>query len=318
MVTRRMPGPDDASPDPQGKFAASEGSIARAIALIILSTVFFAVMHALVRHITQQIHPFEVAFFRNLFGLLVVVPFVVRYGFGILRTERLPLHSLRAVLNAAGMLLFFYGLSAAPLATVTALSFTAPIFVTVLAVLFLGEVVRIKRWTAIILGFTGALVVLRPTQATVGPGELATLASSMVWAGALLVIKILGRTEKSVTIITYMSLLMMPISLVAASFFWTWPTLEQLGVLIAIGILGSLGQLLMTQALKEGDASVVMPFDFFKLIWATLLGYLFFAEIPDLFTWIGGAMIFGSAVYIARRERSLGTKPAAPVPDTHG
>jgi drug/metabolite transporter (DMT)-like permease len=140
----------------------------------------------------------------------------------------------------------------------------------------------------------------------------------MVWAGALLVIKILGRTEKSVTIITYMSLLMMPISLVAASFFWTWPTLQQLGVLIAIGVLGSLGQLLMTQALKEGDASVVMPFDFFKLIWATLLGYLIFAEVPDLFTWIGGAMIFGSAVYIARRERSLGTKPAAPVPDTHG
>lgn len=290
----------------------------RAIGLMVLSTLLFTVMHALVRDITDSIHPFEVAFFRNLFGLLVVVPFVLREGLAVLRTERLPLHGVRAVLNAAGMLLFFFGLSAAPLATVTALSFTAPIFLTVLAMLFLGESVRLRRWSAILLGFAGAVVVLRPTGASVGPGEIATLCSSVVWAGALLVIKILGRTERSVTIITYMSLLMMPITLVAALFHWTWPTAHELAVLVGIGILGSAGQLVMTQALKEAEASVVMPFDFFKLIWAALIGYLLFAEVPDLWTWVGGAMIFGSAVYIARRERRLGGSPTGPAPGSHG
>jgi drug/metabolite transporter (DMT)-like permease len=318
MSERDADRPPASAPAPDASGRAAPGSMVRAVGLMLLATVLFTLMHVLVRHVTQAVHPFEVAFFRNLFGLIVVVPFVVRQGFVILKTEKLPLHGLRAVLNAAGMLLFFYGLSAAPLATVTALSFTAPIFVTVLAVLFLGEVVRIKRWTAIILGFAGAVVVLRPTEAAVGPGEIATLVSSLVWAGALLTIKILGRTERSVTIITYMSLLMMPITLAAAAFVWTWPTPTQLAILVMIGVLGSLAQLLMTQALKEGEASVVMPLDFFKLIWATLLGFLIFGEVPDIFTWIGGAMIFGSAVYIARRERRLGSPPARPGPDGTG
>ena len=274
----------------------------RGIGLMLLSTICYSLLHALIREMSNELHPFELAFFRNLFGLLVVLPWFIRYGFAPLRTARFGLHAVRAGLNVIAVLSYFYALSIVPLAEATALSFTAPIFTTVLAIFFFREFVGVRRWIAILIGFTGAFVVLRPGIESVTVGQLLVLTYALFFAFALIVTKILGQTESSVTIITYVSLLMVPISAIPAVLVWQTPSLVQIGVMLIMGILGTSAQLLMTQALKEGETHVVMPFDFTKMIWAVLLGLLVFQEIPGIYTWLGVGMIFSSAFYIGYRE----------------
>jgi len=269
---------------------------------MLLSTICYSLLHALIRGMSNELHPFELAFFRNLFGLLVVLPWFIRYGLAPLRTSRFGLHAVRAGLNVIAVLSYFYALSLVPLADATALSFTAPIITTVLAIFFFREFVGIRRWIAILVGFTGAFVVLRPGVESVTVGQLLVLTYALFFAIALIVTKILGQTESSVTIITYVSLLMVPISAIPAVLVWQTPSLVQIGVMLIMGILGTSAQLLMTQALKEGETHVVMPFDFTKMIWAVLLGLLVFQEIPGIYTWLGVGMIFSSAFYIGYRE----------------
>ena len=277
----------------------------RGIGLMVASTLLISMMHLSIRHVAAGgVHPFEIAFFRSLFALVVVLPWFVRHGLAPLRTQHIGLHALRAVFNVGAMLAFFYALSIAPLSQVTALGFTAPIFATALAALLLGEVVRLRRWTAIAVGFAGVLVIVRPGVAEIGPGQLLTLGSSLSWACALLVIKTLSRTDSSVTIISYMALLMMPLILVPAVFVWEWPDAGQLFWLVLIGILGGAGQLCMTELLRLADTATVMPIDFCKLLWVSALAFVAFGEIPDVFTWIGGSIIFASTLYITYRERA--------------
>lgn len=296
-------------PRASGRSAAGSG-VVRPIVLMAIAAFFFATMHALIRKVSAGLHPFEIAFFRSLFGLLFVAPWFVRFGLAPLRTARFGTHVLRTGFNVVAMLSFFYALSITPLAEVTALGFTAPIFATVLAALVLGEVVRFPRWAAVVVGFLGTLLILRPGFADVGLGQLLVLLSSAVWACALMIIKSLSRTESSVTIITYMALLLAPAALVPALFVWVWPTAEQLAWLALIGLIGGGAQYLMTEALAGADASVVMPVDFTKLIWVALIAYLAFGEVPDLFTWLGGVIIFSSTLYIAYREQHAGeTQP---------
>ena len=279
----------------------------RGITLMFVSTFFFAAMHAVILLLTEALHPFQVAFFRNLFGLIFVIPWFIRFGLEPLRTRHLKLHAYRSLVNVVAMFSFFYAISITPLAEVTALGFAAPIFTTVLAALFLGEVVRLRRWTAVIVGFIGTLIILRPGFDEIGFGQLLVLNSTVFWAVALLLIKTIGRHDSSITIITYMSLLQLPLSLIPALFVWTWPTWDLLPWLLAIGILGGGAQWLMTESLRVADTSVVMPLDFCKLPWTALLAYLAFTQVPDIFTLIGGVVIFGSSLYIAYRERKVTT-----------
>jgi drug/metabolite transporter (DMT)-like permease len=280
----------------------------RGIAWMALSTVAFSTMHAMVRDVTQTLHPFEVAFFRQFLGVFVLAPWFIRYGLAPLRTRRIGLHTARAAVNVVAMFAFYYALSIVPLAQVSALGFSVPIFTAILAMLFLGERVRLRRWAAILFGFAGVFVALAPDlreTGTVTLGSLLVVLSSFAWAIALIFIKVLGRTDSTITITTYMVLLMTPMSLPPALAVWEWPTLEMLGMLLLIGILGTIGQLTVVQALREGETHVVMPIDFTKLIWAAMLGFLWFHEIPTAYTWLGGAMIFASTMYIALREHQL-------------
>ena len=285
------------------------------VLMMAIAAVAFSVMHAGIRHVSAEMHPFEIAFFRVVFGFVALAPIFVRDGWAPLHTTKIRLFAIRGGLNAAAMLMFFYSLAITPLATVAALGFTAPLFATLLAMLFLGEVVRLRRWTAIILGFVGAMVILRPGVIEVGLGPLLVLGSSVVWAVALMIIKVLTRTESSVTITAYASIFLAPVCLVAAIPFWVWPSLEQLIWLAAIGAIGTVAQTAMNQSFKLADASAVLPVDFSKLLWAAAIGYVAFGEVPDLWTWIGGAMIFASATYIGIRESRLkkqGRLPAGP------
>jgi drug/metabolite transporter (DMT)-like permease len=289
--------------------APADGAL-RGVLYMLASTLLFSLMHASVRHVSGHLHAFQIAFFRNLFGTLVLLPWLLRFGLEPFRTGRFGLHMLRVAFNLVAMMCFFYALTIAPLAQVTALSFTAPIFATLLAIPILGETVRLRRWAAILLGFAGTLIILRPGVAEIGLGPLVTLVSSLAWACALMTIKTLGRTEQSITIIAYMTFLMTPLSLIPALFVWQWPSGEELLWLVWIGVIGTLGQWLMTESLRQADTAVVMPFDFFKLVWVSLIAYLAFREVPDLSTWLGGAVIFASTFYIAYREQQLAKVPA--------
>jgi len=286
----------------------SEKTVLNGIGLMIIATMLFSVMHASIKFMSASMHPFEIAFFRNLFGLLVIAPWFIKYGLKPLKTKRLKLHMARSFFNCIAMLSFFYSLSIAPLADVASLAFTAPLFASILAVIFLKEIVGIKRIIAIILGFIGALIIIDPVYSSINNGHILVLLSASVWSVSLIIIKVLGRTESSVTITSYMVIIMIPLSAIAAFFYWETPTLIDLFYLMIIGVCGTGAQMLLAQALRQGDTSIIMPFDFLKLIWAVGIGYLFFFEIPSVNTWVGSIIIFLSTLYIAYREKVLSKK----------
>lgn len=272
---------------------------------MLTTAVLIVTMHTLIRHLATEMHPFEIGFFRTAFGAPVVCVLLWKYGLGILRTDQIKVHGIRSVGHVVAMMMFFTGLAVTPLATANALAFTAPLFAAVLAVLFLGEVFRWRRWAALLFGFAGTLVIIRPGIVEVDTGPILIIAASAIWGVILVIIKSLSGRDATPTIVTYMVIFMTPMSLIPALFVWIWPTWEQLGILLILGVMGTVGHLTLTQALRVGEAAVVMPMDFFKLIWAAVLGFLIFAELPDVYTWLGGIMIFVSATYIALRERAV-------------
>jgi len=281
------------------------GNVLRGALLMAAAAVCYAILHGSVRYVSAEIHPFEVTFFRNLFGFFVLLPWFVMHGLQPLRTQHFGLHVLRATSNVVAMLMFFLALSMTPLAQVQALGFTAPLFTTVLAIFILGERVRLRRWTALMAGFVGAVIIVRPGVQPMDTGSLLTIASAAVWGFTLIIIKVLSRTDSAVTITAYMVLLMSPLSLVPALFYWTWPDPAAWFWLVVCGISGTAAQLLMAQSFRVADATVVLPFDFTKIVWGALIGYLVFGEVVDAWTWIGAAVIFAGVTYITYRERKL-------------
>lgn len=289
------------------------------IALIVGSSIGFSLMHALIRYISREIDPIQIAFFRNFFGLIIFLPIIAKSGLEIFKTSNLKLHCIRAVLNIAAMLAFFTALSMTEVAKATALGFTAPIYTAILSVLFLGERFRMRRWGAIGIGFIGMLIILRPGLIEIDLGAMLVLASALLWGIVMIVIKFLGRTESSLTITAYMNVSLALLSFVPALFVWSDPSLEMWILLVIVGLVGTAAQLGLAEALKRADATFVLPFEFLRLIWAAIFGFWLFAEFPDFFTWIGGAVIFSSSIYLAYRERQkTGTTDGMPSIDTRG
>ena len=274
----------------------------RGMGLAVLSTIVFASGWGVVRHLSADLHPFQIAFFAGFFGLLTLLPWVLRYGLHHLRTDKFGLYVVRGVFSVGGTLTIFYALSVTPIATVTALNFTMPIFTTLLAVVFLNERVGTAKWSAILFGFAGVFVIVRPGMVAVDAGALLVITGSLLFAITILVVKVLTRSDSIVTITFYSVLLRAPLALVPALFVWQWPDGRQLLWLAAMGIVGTLSTFAFTQALKEVETNVISPIFFLQLIWAAAIGYVFFAEVPNVFTWAGGAMIFSSVTYMAYRE----------------
>jgi drug/metabolite transporter (DMT)-like permease len=188
------------------------------------------------------------------------------------------------------------------------LHFTTPIFAVLIGIVVLGERVSIRRWSAILAGFVGTLMILQPNTATFGHGEFYVLGSALAWAAAIIVIKIMSRTDSSITITAYMYLLMTPITLIVALFDWAWPTPIQYIWLVTIGLTGAMGHVLMAEALKRAATHVVTPFDFFRLVWAAIVGILLFGEVPNIYVWVGGAIVIASVSYIVWREHKISIK----------
>ena len=247
-------------------------------------------------------HPFQIAFLRNVFALAFMLPWLVRHGRVGLRTQRLNMHLWRAAVGLIAMLTWFSAIAYLPLAEAVALNFTVPLFATAGAALFLGEAVRARRWTATVVGFLGVVVILRPGFTEFTPLMTLPVIAAGFMAVSILLVKSLSRTEAPAAIVTYMNLLLTPLSLLPALFVWRWPTLTELALGLFIGLCAALAHNAFTRAFVQADASAVMPFDYSRLPFVAVVGYLLFAEVPDGWTWVGAAIIAGAAIYIAQRE----------------
>lgn len=270
---------------------------------MLLVAVFMAFDAVLVRYLSGAVHPFVMAFTRALFGALVMLPWIFNRP-GILKTSRIWLHVLRATLKLLSLVTLFAALAHAPLATVTAIGFAAPVFVTVGAWIFFHEKPRVSRIFGVIIGFAGVLILLRPTGGDVNPFLIYALISALLVGTIQLMLKYMGRTENADTLVAWNLLVTVPIALVPALWFWAPIGVVEWGILAVQGALGAGAQLMVTKALQLADASLVAPMDFVRLPFVATAAYLVFGEVADRATWIGGAVIFVSILFIASSSRN--------------
>ena len=280
---------------------------------MLAATACFAAMNAIIRGLSHVISPVEIAFFRSLFGLFFLLPFLWWFGRHTIHTSTFRLHATRGVVHAVSMIVFFVGLSLTPLSATSSLEFAAPLMATTIAILFLGEVVRVRRLVALAIGFVGVLIVVRPGVVNVSAGQLLILLSVAMWAACQLMIRELSKTESAFTQGFYMVLFFTPITLVSALPFWTWPDLQTLLILIVLAAVATSGTWLYGEAFRRAEMSAILPLESTKLIWATSFGWIFFSEVPDPITLLGGGVIFSAAAYITIREAQLGRKTHVPI-----
>ncbi len=274
----------------------------------------FTVMTTLIRRVAVEIHPFEIAFVRAAVNLVLMIPYAMRVGRTLFHAEGQGIYALRGAIGLVFLMSYFSGAAMIPVANSQSLIFTSPLFASVLAVLLLGEVVHIRRITALLIGFAGALIILRPGLIEFGIGAGLVLIGAMANATSNVIVKHKTRTDAPDTVVFYLALYVTPLILVPALFVWTWPSLTQLLWMIAIGVCATLNQMFLSRAFATADATVVLPFDFSRLLFAVLIGYLVFAELPDIWVWVGAVVTFGASVYLAHREAVAarrGAKPAA-------
>ncbi len=272
----------------------------RGIFWMLLMTVTFLSGQVVVKLLAPGMHPFEITFFRCFFTFAASFPFLMQGGVAALRTSYFHMHALRGLFGGLAMLGVFYGVANMPLSSVNAIAFTRPLFMIVLAVLFLGEVVQKRRWAATVVGFIGVLVILRPGSESFNPAAYAVLGSALSYACGHVILKKLTRVESaSANIFFYMGVASL-VTLIPALFFWTWPTLEQWVLLGLMGATSAVGQMFLTFAYRAGDATVVSPFEYSRLLWAGLFDILLFAVWPSPWTILGGLIVLAASYYIAR------------------
>ena len=279
--------------------------ITRAALWILLSGICAVMMNVLIRIAAQAMHPFEVAFFRCLFGLVFILPWIVRSGPLLLRSRNRGFFLLRAGVGLVSMATWFYGITVVPLATATAVNFTAPLFATLAAALVLHEDVRLRRWSAVVIGFVGVLVIMRPGSARLDVNLLLLLLSAATAAMNNITVKFLARTEPPSRIVAFFMIYLTPLSLIPALFVWQWPAPSTFVALIGLGGLGTIAHLSVARALAAADASACAPFEFARLPFAVLIGFVCFGEVTDLWTWVGAAIIAVASIYVAYREARL-------------
>jgi S-adenosylmethionine uptake transporter len=279
--------------------------VVEAALIMALGAVCVAVQNAMIRVVSADIHTFEIVFFRNLFGLAAMLPLLGGVGLDMFRARSPGRLMLMSTWHLLGMVCYFLAIVYLPLAEVTALAFSKPLFATVGAALILHEIVRARRWTAVALGFVGVMIVLRPGTQAISLYAALVLLGALLGAATSLMIKRLTATEGVSTIVWYQALFATALAMPLCLLHWRTPDPSGWLLLISIGALGTLSWLSMTRAFFLVDASAVVPFEFLRLPFAALVAYVWFAEVPSAWTWLGGAVIFGATVYITEREARL-------------
>ena len=273
--------------------------------MMIAAVAALTTMSALVKVIGSNYHPAQLSFLRNLVAAVVILPFLLHAGgLSILLTKRSGMHIVRGLFGIAGNLLFFYAFQRMPVGDVIVISQAVPLFVTVLAVLFLGERVGLRRWLAVSVGFVGVLISTDPTgefQQTV----LLAVSGTALWACTILMIRSLGTTESLLTIAFYFMVIGAIVTGVIQPFVWKMPSSEVLLLLFGSGIFGAIGQVFMSYALKLSEASVVSPFNYTGILWGISFDLIFWNVVPSLITLVGAAIITAAGLYIFRRESAV-------------
>ena len=284
------------------------------VALLAIGATFFgSFMGAGVKLLSDDLHPIIICFYRCLMGLIIITPFVTRNNFQALKTTNMRLQIFRALINIISMICWFSAIGMMHFEKATALGFTTPLFTTILAVLVLGEVIRFHRTAALLLGFIGILIIIRPGYVPFEFGTILMLIASFSFSFVLIFVKKLSASDTSLTIIFYHLLYMTPVFFVLSLFYWQTVTLDQFIIFSMMGASGLLSHWCLAQAFKLSDTTFVMPLQFTKLIWASLIGLFVFAEQPDIWTWVGGIIIFISVVYITYREAFKKKGTAKPI-----
>ncbi len=281
----------------------SRAEIARGIFFMLLAAFLFSCMDALVKLATDRHPTGQIIFFRNLFALVPLYFFIRQAGgLAILRTQRLGQHILRSLAGIASMVFGFLAYAYMPLADAVAIGLSGPIFLTALSVPLLGEHVGWRRWAAVCAGFIGILIITRPGSGVFGLVALLPLAGAFFYAFAMVQIRKLSPHEPPARIVFYVTIAGMVVGAVSLPWQWVMPTPLTLVYLVSIGLLGGFAQMAMTHAFRLAPVSVIGPFDYTALVFATGFGYAIWGQIPDRFVWTGAAIIIASGIYILHRE----------------
>ena len=274
--------------------------------------VFFSVTAVLIKIAGQTHHTFEIVFFRCLFGMLVVIPLLMKSGLGALRVNKPGLHLIRAACAVVGMSGGFYAMTHLELAAAISLSFTRPLFMILLAAVFLREFVRWRRGLATAVGFVGVLIMVQPGASSIEPAVFSGLLAALAVGGALITVKMISPYDAPVTIMLTFSIATVVMAAIPATFVWQTPTREELVLLMALGIVASCGQYCFIRAFAIGDSTVMSPIDYVQIILGSTAGFLLFNERPGIETFIGAAVIVISTLYIVVRGAQIKAPPPAP------
>jgi drug/metabolite transporter (DMT)-like permease len=275
---------------------------------MLLAMFCFAIMAIFIRFAGDDAHTTVIVCMRNVLSLLILLPFIMKDGVKAFKTDRMGRHVMRSAIGIISMHMWFYSLLVMPVSEAVALSFTTPIFVTILAMLFLGERAGIRRWSAIIIGFVGTLVILRPEAGNISQGAYLVLVSSFLMAVVSILVKTLTKTDNIVLIVFYMALFMAIFAAPGAWYFWEPFGWETLGYMAGIAVSSTFAHLFLAKAYTKAEMVVLMPFDFSRLIFVSLFAFIFFNEWIDWWTVLGALIIVASTAYIAHREAVLNRK----------
>ena len=267
-----------------------------------MATLISSISGGMVRELAGQLPTVELVFFRNLIAVIVLVPILRRQGVGLPAKSQIPLYALRVAFAFGAMVLLFYALARMPIADVYALQYTIPLFTILLAVIVLKQHADIHSWAACFVGFAGTLIVMRPGIIEITLASVAALSTALMHAGSNTTIKMLARHDNPEAITMWTNLGMLPLALIPTLFLWVTPTAAQWPLVIGIGVISSIGGYCFTRSVSAADARIVQPFQFSRMIFAAAIGWIMFSELPDVWTWVGAAVIFSASYYIVYRE----------------
>jgi drug/metabolite transporter (DMT)-like permease len=274
-----------------------------AIGFVLMSMVVFSAMDTLSKLLVVDYSPIEIAWGRYAVNFLMLAPFVIRSRFRVLATARPVVQSLRGVAMLSSAILFMAGLAHMPIADATTIGFVSPLLVTALSIPFLGERVGVRRWAAVVLGFVGVLIIIRPGTAAFDPAALFPLLSASCWAGGLILTRRIKASEPALTTLSYTTLVGVLVLSAALPVVWRPLTLEAALLLGLMGALSTFGQYCLILGFMRGPASLLAPFSYSQMIWSTLAGVVIFDTVPGLCTWVGSAIVVASGLYVLHRER---------------
>ena len=276
-----------------------------AIFLIIISIIFGTLMGTFIKLAQEELNVFTTGFLRFFFGFLIITPYILKTKFEVFSTKNLKIHILRSALNLPAMLLGFAALAVLPLEKMTAIHFIVPIIVTILAVIFLKEKIYLYRSIALVIGFLGMLIILRPGIIDISIGIYMALISSLIWSVVIILTKKVSKDDSAITILSHQYVYMSLFSFPLVIYFWDQPSLKTIIFILCAAMSGTILHIALNHAYKLVDVTMTQPYSFLGLVVSSIIGYFVFSDKPDFYTWLGASVIFCGVLLISYRELQL-------------